>query len=72
MRIIVHINKEVSILNNQRIKDIISSPNMINVSYNGMHVYIETINENNNTALVHFINQPDNKQEVSLNNLVEK
>jgi small acid-soluble spore protein H (minor) len=45
---------------------------MIDVSYNDMHVYIETINENNNTALVHFINQPDNKEEVSLNNLVEK
>ena len=59
-------------MNNQRIKDIISSPNMINVTYNGMQVYIETIDENNNTAQVHFINQPDNKQEVSLNNLVEQ
>jgi len=45
---------------------------MINVTYNGMQVYIETIDENNNTAQVHFINQPDNKQGVSLNNLVEK
>lgn len=59
-------------MDNKRVKEIVSSPTMINVSYNGMPVYIETVNENNNTANVHFINHPDNKQEVSLNNLVEQ
>lgn len=58
-------------MNNQRAKDIVSCPVMINVTYNGMPIYIETVNGNNNTAKIHFLDQPDNKQEVSLNNLVE-
>ncbi|XMB85628.1 H-type small acid-soluble spore protein [Mycoplasmatota bacterium WC44] len=59
-------------MNNQRARDILSSPDMINVTYNGAQVYIETINEVNNTATIHFLNQPENKQEVSLNNLIEQ
>jgi small acid-soluble spore protein H (minor) len=59
-------------MNKQRAKDIVSSPVMINVTYNDMPIYIEYVNENNNTAKIHFLNQPDDKQEVSLNNLVEQ
>ena len=59
-------------MNQQRAKDIAASPFMVNVTYNGMPVYIEAINDNNNSARIHFINKPDNKQEVSLNNLMEQ
>lgn len=58
-------------MNNQRAKDIASCPVMMDVTYNGIPIYIESVNENNNTAKIHFLNQPDNKQDVSLNNLVE-
>ncbi|MEL7648933.1 MAG: H-type small acid-soluble spore protein [Sedimentibacter sp.] len=58
-------------MNNQRARDIVSSPEMINVTYNGVPVYIEKINDNN-TACVHFISQPDKRQEVSVNNLIEQ
>lgn len=58
-------------MNNQRAQEIVSSPNMVNVTYNNTPIYIECVNENNNTAKIHFLNQPTNKQEVSLNDLVE-
>lgn len=59
-------------MNKQRAKEIISSPVMINVTYNGSQIYIEKMNENKNTANIHFLNKPENKLEVSLNNLIEQ
>lgn len=59
-------------MNKQRVKEIVSSPDMVNVTYNGSQVYIERVNENNNTAGIHYINQPENKLEVSLNSLIEQ
>lgn len=58
-------------MDKQRAKDIVTSPVMVDVTYNGKPVYIESVNENNNTAKIHFLNQPDNKHEVALNSLVE-
>ncbi|WP_416198411.1 MAG: Small acid-soluble spore protein H (Minor) [Sporanaerobacter sp.] len=58
-------------MDNQRAKDIVSYPVMVDVTYNDMPIYIEAVNENNNTAKIHFLDQPENKQEVSLNNLIE-
>ncbi|WP_041720658.1 H-type small acid-soluble spore protein [Alkaliphilus metalliredigens] len=54
-----------------RAQEIISSPNMISVTYNGKEIYIENVNENTQTANIHLLNKPDKKQEVPLNNLVE-
>ena len=59
-------------MNKQRVKEIVSSPVMINVTYNGSRVYIEKVNENKNTANIHFLNQPENKLEVTLNKLIEQ
>lgn len=56
---------------NQRAKEIASSPVMANVTYDRSQVYIETVNEKDNTATIHFLNQPQNKKEVPLNNLIE-
>lgn len=58
-------------MNKQRGKVIASSPIMANVTYNGTQIYIESINEINNTANIHFLNQPERKQKVSLNSLIE-
>ena len=59
-------------MNKQRVKEIVSSPDRISVTYNGSQVYIETVNENTNTASIHYLNKPADKLEVSLNNLIEQ
>lgn len=55
----------------KRAKEIASSPIMANVSYNGIPIYIESVNENQETANIHSLNQPKNRQEASLANLIE-
>lgn len=59
-------------MDKRRVKEIVASPVMVNVTYNGSRIYIEDVNENNNTASIHYLNQPESKLEVSLNNLVEQ
>ncbi|HYF81715.1 MAG TPA: H-type small acid-soluble spore protein [Clostridia bacterium] len=59
-------------MDQKRARDIASSPNMINVTYNGTPIYIESVNENSDTANIHTLNQPENKQEVPLTNLKEQ
>jgi small acid-soluble spore protein H (minor) len=54
-----------------RAKEIATSPIMVNVTYNGIPIYIESVNENSWSAKIHPLNQPSNKQEVSLTNLIE-
>ena len=58
-------------MDKRRAKEIASSPIMANVTYNEMPIYIESINESNETAYIHPLNQPKSKQEVSLTNLLE-
>lgn len=59
-------------MDNKRAKEIVSSPVMVNVTYDGIPVYIESVNQGNNTAKIHFLNQPNSSQEVSITNLVEQ
>ncbi|EKQ57527.1 MULTISPECIES: H-type small acid-soluble spore protein [unclassified Clostridium] len=58
-------------MDKQRANEIASSPIMANVTYNGTPIYIESVNENAETAQIHFLNQPKNSKEVSLNSLKE-
>ena len=58
-------------MDKRRAKEIVSSPIMVNVTYNGMPIYIESINNNQGTANIHYLNQPGNVMEVSLINLIE-
>jgi len=44
---------------------------MANVTYNGTSIYIENVNAGKNTANIHPLNKPENRQEVSLTNLIE-
>lgn len=59
-------------MNAQRAQEIASSPNMANVSYNGQQIYIEHVDQDNGTATVHPLNEPDNKQSVSVESLIEQ
>jgi len=58
-------------MDTRRAKEILSSPSMINVTYNGKEIYIENVNETAETANIHPLNQPEQKQEVPLTSLME-
>lgn len=55
----------------KRAKQIATSSIMSDVRYNGEPVYIERVNDNNGTANIHLLNQTQNTQEISLNDLIE-
>jgi small acid-soluble spore protein H (minor) len=55
----------------KRAKEIINSPIMANVSYEGNLIYIDSINDNSKTASIHLLNQPGSEQEVPVASLTE-
>jgi small acid-soluble spore protein H (minor) len=58
-------------MNKQRATEIAASSVMANVSHEGVPIYIQHVDENNETARIYPLDQPENEQEVPLNNLVE-
>lgn len=58
-------------MNKQRAAEIAASPVMANVTYGGVPVYIQHVDEKNETARIYPLGQPENELEVSLNSLVE-
>ncbi|MCT4597276.1 MAG: H-type small acid-soluble spore protein [Vallitalea sp.] len=58
-------------MDTQRAKEISTSLKMANVTYNGSNIYIEQVNDYKNSASIHFLNNPQSSQEVSLNDLIE-
>ena len=59
-------------MNGQRAQEIASSPIMANVTYNGEGIYIEHVDEQNGTARIHSLDDPNNKQSVSVTSLYEQ
>lgn len=59
-------------MNSQRAKEIAASPVMANVTYNGTPIYIQQVNEADETARIYPLDQPENEQEVSLDSLKEE
>lgn len=55
----------------QRAKEIAASPIMANVTCEGVPIYIQHVNEQNETASIYPLNQPDKQQTVPINNLIE-
>ena len=55
----------------RRATEIADSPTMVTVTLNNRPIYIEQINASNVTASVHYLDQPQNTQEVHLTQLVE-
>jgi small acid-soluble spore protein H (minor) len=58
-------------MNAHRAQEIASSPDMVNVSYNGSRIYIEHVDEQQGKATVHPLDEPTNKQSVSVDSLEE-
>ncbi|MBM7573409.1 small acid-soluble spore protein H [Aquibacillus albus] len=56
----------------KRAQEIASSPVMSNVICNGEKIYIEHVDQSNGVATIHSLNNPQNKQSVSVNNLMEQ
>jgi small acid-soluble spore protein H (minor) len=44
---------------------------MANVTYNGVPIYIQHVDETNETARIYPLGQPDREEEVSINSLSE-
>lgn len=56
----------------QRAKEIVASPVMANVTYNGRPIYIQHIDENTEMARIYPLSQPEAEQEVPLTSLIEE
>ncbi|WML34831.1 H-type small acid-soluble spore protein [Clostridium sp. OS1-26] len=54
-----------------RAKEIASSTIMADVTHNGTRIYIESVDDNKETAKIHPLNNPKSEQEVSLTDLME-
>ncbi|MCT8977923.1 H-type small acid-soluble spore protein [Clostridium sp. CX1] len=55
----------------ERANEIVSSPDMANVTYDGAPVYIQNVNQGKKMAYIYPLNQPDKLQEVPVDSLVE-
>lgn len=58
-------------MNIQRAQEIAVSPVMEDVTYNGKSIYIQQVDEKNETARIYPLDQPENEQEVPLSSLIE-
>jgi small acid-soluble spore protein H (minor) len=58
-------------MDSKRAQEIASSSTMSNVTFNGGKVYIEHVDQEAGKATVHPIDNPENKQSVSVNDLLE-
>ena len=58
-------------MNIQRAQEIASSPNMEHVEYNGVPIYIQRVDAQNETARIYPLDQPDQEQEVPVRSLTE-
>ncbi|KMY55811.1 MULTISPECIES: small acid-soluble spore protein H [Bacillaceae] len=58
-------------MNTQRAKEIAASPVMMDVTYQGMPIYIQHVDEQNETARIYPLTEPEQEQTVSLNELEE-
>ncbi|MBD2869246.1 small acid-soluble spore protein H [Paenibacillus arenilitoris] len=59
-------------MNKQRASEIAASPVMANVTCDGVPVYIQHVDESNETARIYPLGQPDQEQDVPLGSLVEE
>ncbi|MBB6453802.1 small acid-soluble spore protein H (minor) [Salirhabdus euzebyi] len=55
----------------QRAQEIVESPEIINVTFNGTPIYIQHVNEDEATARVYPLDEPNKEQDVPLENLQE-
>ncbi|WP_449539777.1 small acid-soluble spore protein H [Ferdinandcohnia sp. Marseille-Q9671] len=58
-------------MNTQRAQEIASSPDLANVTYNGVQVYIQNVDDKNETARIFPLDNPQQEQDVPLSSLEE-
>ncbi|MGG6310815.1 small acid-soluble spore protein H [Paenibacillus macerans] len=59
-------------MNSQRAKEIVASPTMVDVTCNGVPIYIQHVDDQKETARIYPLGQPENEQEVALSQLNEQ
>lgn len=55
-----------------RAQEIADSLSMVNVTYKGTPIYIEHVDQNNGKATIHPLDEPNNKQSVTVSDLTEQ
>ena len=58
-------------MNRQRAEEIAQSPDLKHVTYNGTPIYIQHVDEQNHTARVFLLDNPENEFDVELSSLIE-
>jgi len=56
----------------KRASTIVTLPTMVDVTYNGKPIYIESVKNNMGTVMIHPPSEPTNRQEVPVSNLMER
>lgn len=59
-------------MNTQRAQEIASSEKMAHVIYQGQQIYIEHVDQEKGLATIHPLDDPNNKQSVSVDSLNEQ
>jgi len=59
-------------INKHRAQEIIDSPNMANVTYQGLKIYIQHVDERTEMARIYPIDDPEKELTVPLHNLSEE
>jgi small acid-soluble spore protein H (minor) len=58
-------------MDSQRARQIVSSPDEIEVSYNGVSIWIDKIHEDDRTATVHLRQAMEERSEIAISELKE-
>lgn len=58
-------------MDSKRAKEICESTRMVNVTHNGVLIYIDSVSVDKDTASIHPLNQPNNQTTVSVSSLTE-
>lgn len=58
-------------MDSKRAKEICTSTHMVNVTHNGVPIYIDSVSDDKGTANIHPLNQPNDHQTVSVTSLTE-
>jgi small acid-soluble spore protein H (minor) len=61
----------ITMLNTQRAQEIAASPIMANVTYQEVPIYIQHVDEQNETARIYPLDNPELEQDVPLSQLME-
>jgi len=59
-------------MDSQRAKEILESPHMISVTVLGIPIYIQRVNEDQQTARVFPLDEPIFEQDISLDKMIEQ